>query len=213
MSHTRFGVFDVDTRQAKKNGGWGYMPMVRPYRNQIDHLMGTLTEHRVTTIVTSCVAGNILDEPEFSTLHPDTLFIPMATDDDSWLRRVDGFDTFFVEKRRRQRGQNMDDDPKPPYQIFLNNPNANRLINRLDVEEWFVFGKAMDVCGDLVIANMLKQGCTVRYIPELMIPSSACGDCEPALFKQHFYDRWQARGVQPVPLQTVLDQASLAASV
>ncbi|MFV0406638.1 MAG: hypothetical protein ACK5LN_07430 [Propioniciclava sp.] len=208
MKHT-YGIFDVDTRQARNSGGWSYMPRTLPYQDDIERLLNASRRHRIPTISTTCVRGNMLDEPEFTALHPDTLFVPMSTEDNAWLSRVGDVDAFFVEKKPRRPGLE-NNIPHNSWEIFLNNPNANRLIAELDVAEWIVFGNAMDICGDLVVANFLTQNRTVHYIPELMIPGSRCVDCDPELFKQHVYDRWHAQDVRPMTLATVLERFQAA---
>ncbi|MFV0406643.1 MAG: hypothetical protein ACK5LN_07455 [Propioniciclava sp.] len=208
MTQRTFGIFDVDTRQTRNTGGWTYMARTQPYRDDIKGLLAAARLHHVPTIATTCVGGHMRDEHPFSMVHPDTLFVPMLGGDGTWWSRVDTFDSFFVEKkpRRSRQGITPGDDS---WQIFRNNPNAARLIDRLDLDEWVVFGNAMDICGDLVVTHFLEQGRTVRYIPELMIPGAACIGCEPKFFKQHVYDRWHAHGVEPISLADVLARTAL----
>ncbi|MFV0426933.1 MAG: hypothetical protein ACK5KU_07860, partial [Beutenbergiaceae bacterium] len=175
-------------------------------------LLGAARDHRVPTIVSTCVRGNMLGQSEFTALHPDTLFVPMADDDQAWLARVPDFDIYFVEKGSRPPGAAFD-AANNPAELFRYNPNINRLLYAVDIPEWIVFGNAMDTCANRVVMNFLAQGRTVHYVPELMIPSTKCGDCDPEVFKQHVYDRWHKEGVRPLPLAAAIDHLRAAARV
>ncbi|MFV0427234.1 MAG: hypothetical protein ACK5KU_09395 [Beutenbergiaceae bacterium] len=208
MTHKRYAIFDVDTRQARNGGGWSYMARTQPYSEAIEQLLAAAELNHIPTVATTCVRGNMIDEAPFSRLHPGTAFIPMAEDGDSWMARVNRVHTYFVEKKPRRPGME-NNVPYNSWEIFLNNPNANRLIHHLDVQEWIVFGNAMDVCGDLVVQHLHQQGRAVRYVPELMIPGSACKGCDPGAFKQPVFDRWHALGIAPLPLADLLTDLSL----
>ncbi|MFV0427774.1 MAG: hypothetical protein ACK5KU_12180, partial [Beutenbergiaceae bacterium] len=103
--------------------------------------------------------------------------------------------------------------PFDSWEIFLNNPNANRLIDDLNMDEWIVIGNAMDICVDLVVANLVEHNHCVLYVPELMVPSPKCAGCDPEVFKQHVYDRWHTHDVRPIVLNDLLDRMSLSAAV
>lgn len=209
MSHGTFAIFDVDTRQVRNSGGWAYMGRTQPYKTEIEQLVAATERHGVPLVSTTCVGGNMLDEPDFTPLFPKNLFIPRSQADDSWRAKVNDYQQFFVEKKPRSGAYGVGPGDNS-WQIFDNNPNADLLIEHLDVDEWFVFGNAMDVCCDLVTTHLRAQGRAVRYIPELMIPGAACSDCNPLIFKKHVYDRWHDQGIHPVPMAEVLERMTVS---
>ncbi|MFV0254021.1 MAG: hypothetical protein ACK5H2_11910 [Beutenbergiaceae bacterium] len=202
-------LFDVDTRQIKNTGGWGYMPRSQPYREGVERLLHVAQEHGVPTVTSTCVNGNMLGQSTFSALNADVLFVPMADDDLAWRARVHEFGNYFVEKGRRPAGTPFD-PANNKAELFRYNPNIDRLIDELAIAEWIVFGNAMDTCVNRVVANFVARGYRISYIPELMIPSTKCGDCDPEVFKQHVYDRWHAQGIRPMPLASAVGRLATA---
>ena len=54
---------------------------------------------------------------------------------------------------------------KKNFDVFTN-PNAERLLERLDPDEVIVFGVATDVCDDAAILGMLERGRRVRFVED-----------------------------------------------
>jgi nicotinamidase/pyrazinamidase len=46
------------------------------------------------------------------------------------------------------------------------NPNADRLLERLDPEEVILFGLATDVCDDVAVTRLLERGRRVRFVED-----------------------------------------------
>jgi nicotinamidase/pyrazinamidase len=54
---------------------------------------------------------------------------------------------------------------KKSFDVFTN-PNADRLLARLDPDEIVLFGVATDVCNDAAIRGLLARGRTVTFVEE-----------------------------------------------
>jgi nicotinamidase/pyrazinamidase len=54
---------------------------------------------------------------------------------------------------------------KKSFDVFTN-PNAERLLDRLDPEEIVLFGVATDVCNDAAIRGLLARGRRVTFVEE-----------------------------------------------
>ena len=54
---------------------------------------------------------------------------------------------------------------KKSFDVFTN-PNAERLLERLDPDEIVVFGVATDVCNDAAIRGFLERGRRVRFVED-----------------------------------------------
>jgi nicotinamidase/pyrazinamidase len=54
---------------------------------------------------------------------------------------------------------------KKNFDVFTN-PNAERLLERLDPDEIVVFGVATDVCDDAAIRGFLERGRKVRFVED-----------------------------------------------
>jgi nicotinamidase-related amidase len=54
---------------------------------------------------------------------------------------------------------------KKNFDVFTN-PNAERLLDRLDPDEIVVFGVATDVCDDAAIRGFLERGREVRFVED-----------------------------------------------
>ena len=54
---------------------------------------------------------------------------------------------------------------KKSFDVFTN-PNADRLLDRLDPEEIVLFGVATDVCNDAAIRGLLARGRRVTFVEE-----------------------------------------------
>ncbi len=200
MARANFGIFDIDTRQARNSGGWTYVGRTAPYRDKIDRLIGAATSNHVPLVVTSCVGANMLPKDAFEKNFKDTLFVPMDSDDTAWSSQCDSYNIFYIEKKARRPDFSYD-GPFPPHQMFLNSENANRLIQKLDIDEWIVIGNAMEACGDLVIVKLLEHSRRVRYIPELMIPGIRCQNCDPVEFKANVFASWDKIHAEPMALE------------
>ena len=110
--------------------------------------------------------AEISDEPDFTETYPPHCLrgtrgaekipeteqsdpVPLALTDvpDKWLR---GREFLLLKKH---------------FDVFTN-PNADRLLDRLDPEEVVLFGVATDVCDDAAIRGFLQRGRRVRFVED-----------------------------------------------
>jgi nicotinamidase-related amidase len=77
---------------------------------------------------------------------------------------------------------------KKHFDVFTN-PNAERLLERLDPEEVILFGVATDVCDDAAIRGLLERGRKVRFVEDAArgLDESRVAACTAA---------WRERGVE-----------------
>ena len=110
--------------------------------------------------------AEISDEPDFTETYPPHCLrgtrgaekipeteqsdpVPLALTDvpDKWLR---GREFLLLKKH---------------FDVFTN-PNADRLLDRLDPEEVVLFGVATDVCDDAAIRGLLQRGRRVVFVED-----------------------------------------------
>jgi nicotinamidase/pyrazinamidase len=77
---------------------------------------------------------------------------------------------------------------KKSFDVFTN-PNADRLLERLDPDEIVVFGVATDVCDDAAIRAFLDRGRAVRFVEDAArgLDEGRVAACTAA---------WRERGVE-----------------
>jgi nicotinamidase/pyrazinamidase len=110
--------------------------------------------------------GEISEEPDFTSMYPPHCLrgtrgaekipeteqadpIPLALTEvpEKWLR---GREFLLLKKS---------------FDVFTN-PNADRLLARLDPEDVVLFGVATDVCNEAAIRGLLARGRTVTFVEE-----------------------------------------------
>ena len=85
---------------------------------------------------------------------------------------------------------------KKNFDVFTN-PNAERLLERLDPDEVVVFGVATDVCDDATIRGLLDRGRKVRFVEDAArgLDEARVASCLAA---------WRERGVEFTSVSEVL---------
>ena len=85
---------------------------------------------------------------------------------------------------------------KKNFDVFTN-PNAERLLERLDQDEIVVFGVATDVCDDATIRGLLDRGRKVRFVEDAArgLDEARVASCLAA---------WRERGVEFTSVSEVL---------
>jgi nicotinamidase/pyrazinamidase len=86
---------------------------------------------------------------------------------------------------------------KKHFDVFTN-PNAERLLARLDPDEVIVFGVATDVCDDAAIRGLLDRGRRVVFVEDASrgLDEARVASCTAA---------WRARGVTFSSVDSVLE--------
>jgi nicotinamidase/pyrazinamidase len=85
---------------------------------------------------------------------------------------------------------------KKSFDVFTN-PNSDRLLERLDPDEFVVFGVATDVCVDATILGLLDRGRKVRFVEDAArgLNEARVASCLAA---------WRERGVEFTSVSEVL---------
>jgi nicotinamidase/pyrazinamidase len=86
---------------------------------------------------------------------------------------------------------------KKHFDVFTN-PNADRLLARLDPDEVVLFGVATDVCNDAAIRGLLARGRNVAFVED------ACRGLDEGRTASCI-TRWREQGVRFVMSQEVAD--------
>ena len=108
----------------------------------------------------------ISDEPDFETTYPPHCL--RGTPGARKIRETEQVDpvplTLEAAPERYLRGREFL-LLKKSFDVFTN-PNADRLLARLDPDEVVVFGVATDVCDDAAIRAFLERGRNVRFVED-----------------------------------------------
>jgi nicotinamidase-related amidase len=139
---TRFGLFDVDSRELNEAGdGLQFRARVQPLLHPLNRLYD-LAERRNTPLVfTTCCSGRMLQPDSL----PEILYVPMEPAERQWESRRRAHRQFYLAKNKE-------------YDMFRHNGNAVRLVQALGVEEWVVFGNGFDMCIDRDVRALLAAG-------------------------------------------------------
>jgi nicotinamidase/pyrazinamidase len=100
-----------------------------------------------TTYPPHCLRGTRGAEKVPETRQGDPVPLALTEVPDRWLR---GREFLLLKKS---------------FDVFTN-PNAERLVDRLDPEEVVLFGVATDVCDDAAIRGLLARGRKVTFVAE-----------------------------------------------
>jgi nicotinamidase/pyrazinamidase len=89
---------------------------------------------------------------------------------------------------------------KKHFDVFTN-PNAERLLGRLDPDEVIVFGVATDVCDNAAILGLLERGRRVRFVEDAArgLDEGRVATCTAA---------WRDRGVEFTTVDDVVASLS-----
>jgi nicotinamidase/pyrazinamidase len=100
-----------------------------------------------TTYPPHCLRGTRGAEKVRETCQEDPVPLALSVVPDRWL---DGREFLLLKKS---------------FDVFTN-PNAERLLERLEPEEVVLFGVATDVCDDAAIRGLLARGRRVVFVPD-----------------------------------------------
>ena len=161
MKH-RFGLFDVDCQELNEAGnGLSLRPRVEPLAESLDKLYACAEEHGFPVVFTTCCSGRMPDPGDLD----DVLHVPLDPACREWEGEVESHRFFYLEK-------NAYGDPKinvrlRAFDMFQDNKNAPRLLEKLEVDEWLAFGNAFDGCVACAARGLLAAGQKVRLLPDV----------------------------------------------
>jgi nicotinamidase/pyrazinamidase len=148
------------------------------------------------------IDDEISDAPDFSTTYPPHCLrgtrgarkVPETEQEDPVPIGLDPFPDRFLERGREFLLL------KKHFDVFTN-PNAERLLERVDPDEVIVFGVATDVCDDAAIRGLLERGRRVRFVEDAArgLDESRVAACTAA---------WRERGVHFTTADEVVSSLS-----
>lgn len=185
----KLGFFDADSRELAQDGSLDFRPRVRPIADKLNKLYSIVEKDHAVLVFNTCCSGKML-QPDS---REDVLFVPLDTGIADWTEKIRDYRIFYLEKRKSF-------DPTADvrcnvFDAFSDNGNGAVLIKELGIEEWVVFGNGLDFCVDNAVKSLLKQGCKVTFLSDVMI-SSATGYGESGTEKSRksTYEKWIGMG-------------------
>jgi nicotinamidase-related amidase len=159
---TRFGLFDVDSRELNAAGNaLGFRPRVEPLRDRLDRLYALAEERGTPLVFTTCCSGRMLRPDSL----PEVLVVPLGADQRQWETRMHAYRLFCLQKKAyKEAGANFS---CRAYDMFRDNGNAARLMQTLDVNEWIVFGNGFDLCIYSGVRGLLAAGQRVCLLSDV----------------------------------------------
>ena len=161
----RFAFFDVDCYE-KCDAGFTFRPRVKPIGNRVEKLHALAEERGVRLVFTTCCDGRMLKPGE----DDEILFVPVESEKTDWLNKLDASRIIYLHKLAW--GSVKGDIEHVAWDMFLHNKNASRLIQTLNIPQWYVFGNGMDLCVSSAAKGILAAGSGVTLISDVMISSA-----------------------------------------
>ncbi|HWQ73449.1 MAG TPA: hypothetical protein VN370_14160 [Desulfitobacteriaceae bacterium] len=195
----KLGFFDADSRELGDSGSLIFRPRVRHIGDKLNRLYEIVAQGQAVLAFNTCCSGNMLmpDSRE------DILFIPMELNDTGWKGKVKDYRIFYLEKRKSF-------DPTADvlcniFDLFSDNKNGALLIKELDINEWVVFGNGLDFCVDNAVKSLLRMGCKVTFLEDVMISSAAgYGNSGTEESRESTYRNWTGMGAVKRTLEQFL---------
>jgi hypothetical protein len=164
---TKYAFFNVDCHERAKDGpGFICRPRVKPIGKKVDQLHEFAKERDVRIVFTTCCDGLMLKPDEAD----DILFVPVEAEDQSWIENLNSRRIIYLHKLAW--GTPKEDIKHVAWDMFLHNRNATRLIQKLNIPQWIVFGNGMDLCVSSAAKGILRAGYDVTLIEDVMISSA-----------------------------------------
>lgn len=165
---TRYAFFDVDCLETSPSGFLRMRPRILPLKDKLRTIYGLVRDGGYPMVFTTCCSGGML-KPEN---RPDILFVPIDSSETEWKTRLPYQRLIYLEKKAYG-------DPKVnfacrAFDMFADNGNAALLVRELAVDEWIVFGNALDLCVDSAVTGILRAKGRVTFLSDCMC-SSATG--------------------------------------
>lgn len=191
------GFLDVDSRELGKDGcELVFRERVLPIADKLNRLYDFAYKHDLPLAFTTCCSGNFLKENSSDYI----CYVPIDGADDSWVGKINDYRCFYIEKR--QYGNPRINCENCAYDFFKYNANALKLIKKLNIEKWAVFGNGFDSCGRLACEHLLKNG----FMP-LIIEDAVVSDNGGTLkSREAIIEKLQKNGAEAMKLKDFLEK-------
>lgn len=182
------GYFDVDCRELSEDGeSWVFRPRARPLEEGMLRLLAKAEADGAPVVATTCGSGRA-PRDRFC---PGGMVVPLDPGAAGWRDLLPGHRFFHLEKRCGS------------WDTFGDSPNPEAFFRLLDVDEWVVFGNALETCVDHAVTHLLRIGCTVHLVTDLLVDGAAV----TATSRSEALARWRGSGVRETTLERLLEVA------
>ena len=164
-------LWDVDTQvDFMLPDGKLYVPGAEETIPAMERLVRAARDHGLVHIASAddheLTDDEIADDPDYSTTYPPHCLrgtrgarkIPETEQEDPVPIALGDFPERYIEGREFLI-------LKKNFDVFTN-PNTDRLLARLGVDEVILFGVATDVCDDAAIRGLLERDVRVRFVED-----------------------------------------------
>ncbi len=169
----KFGFFEVCCREkALKGVGASFTERSEPFSDRLTHLQNLAQKGGCPFVFTICCAERFVtkDNPD------NVLVVPRDPSDRDWMTKTASHCVFNIEKKPDD-GDIEKGDAERIWDMFLHNANAARLIEKLNVDRWVVYGVGIDLCVSSAVKGLLKAGVNVTILIDVLT-SNEGGDEE-----------------------------------
>lgn len=172
LKNKRIGFFDVDCLELSADDqGFAYRPRVKTIVGQLEEIYQKAEKRKAPFLFTTCCSGNMPKPESFE----DVLYVPLSSFENNWQKKVASYRKFYLAKRAYGvPGVNY---ACRAFDMFQDNMNARKLLEKLDVKLWVVFGNGFDLCVKSAVSGILNAGYEVIVIQDVFI-SSAGGNSQ-----------------------------------
>ncbi len=161
---TAVGFFNVDTQQPAENRGkLVFRPRVEPFAALLKRLLDFAEANDILVVHTACVNAGLVEEA----VSRDALFVRADDVESRWSAGLEHCRAVYLQKL--SCGGPEENVKNRAFDVFHANPNASRLLERLDIRHWVVFGDSVRFCLQSTARGLLALG----Y--EVTAPSDAVG--------------------------------------
>lgn len=163
-----FALFNVDTQQPAADGsGIVFRPRVEPIAPMLDRLLRFAREHDVLLVWTACVNAG----PLRRFLGDDTLYVGLQKQGDLPPAALERHKAIYLEKGPclRSPDENL---RMRTYDLFHANPNAERILRRIEIPRWIVFGDSVGYCIRTTVEGLLRLGRRVTLLTDAIGPGT-----------------------------------------
>lgn len=161
-------VAGPDSRRSRTLPDFGIRARMQPMAEKLDALYAFAGRHDLTMVFTHCCSARTVRPGE----REDVVVVPRDESDRSWMDSVG--DCRLINLEKHNAAPLHESFICRHFDAFQHNSNGRRLLKRLDIPRWIVFGHGFDLCVDSAVKGILSAGCQVHLLTDVMA-SSATG--------------------------------------
>jgi hypothetical protein len=191
LLNQEIGFFDIDSRELSPDGlGFKLRERMQPLESQLNLLYDFAYKHQLMFIFSTCCSGNFLKTDSLDYVK----FIPIDASDQSWTKDLENFRYFYIEKK--QYGNPRVNCERCAYDFFKYNNNAMKLVKKLKLKKWVIFGNSFDSCVYLACLHLLSNGLELTVIKDAVAPGYGPGKTGTEENKKNILSELKAKGTK-----------------